>query len=94
MKTTSPSAARRLLGRFAMLVAVVATLLLSGCVAPYGSEGYPRYAATGIGVIRATTTTAAITPDRFGMGAWAMDLAVTVGSTVAAITITAGRIEE
>jgi len=49
MKINFPPAARRLLGRFAMLVAVVATLLLSGCVAHYGSEGYPRYRAGGYG---------------------------------------------
>ena len=96
MKINFPPVARRLWGRSAMLLTIVAALLLSGCVAPYGYEGYSRYRAGGYGywVIRATATKAAITPDRFGMGAWAMDWAATVGSTAGAITITARRIEE
>lgn len=49
MKINFPPVARRLWGGSAMLLTIVAALLLSGCVAPYGYEGYSRYRVGGYG---------------------------------------------
>lgn len=50
MKTNfAPAAALGLWGRVVVLITLMITLLLSGCVAPYGYEGYPRYRVGGYG---------------------------------------------
>ena len=49
MKISILSTTRWLRGRPVRLVAVATMLLLSGCVAPYGYDGYPRYRARGYG---------------------------------------------